>query len=108
MRDGIYSDDIYAQRVSATGAVQWTANGVALCTATGWQYYSVIVPDGVGGAIVTWLDGRSGFGYEVCAQRISPAGTVQWPADGMALCTAAWTQGPPGSVADGEGGAVVA
>ena len=29
--------DIYAQRISAGGTVQWTADGVALCTATGNQ-----------------------------------------------------------------------
>ena len=57
-RSGNY--DIYAQRISAGGAVQWTANGVALCTAAGSQYYPTIVSDGAGGAIVTWYDDRSG------------------------------------------------
>src|ERR1043166_4265878 len=42
--------DIYAQRVSAAGVPQWTADGVAM------------VSDGAGGAIVTWSDGRSGNG----------------------------------------------
>ena len=31
------SSDIYAQRINAAGVVQWTANGVAICTATGEQ-----------------------------------------------------------------------
>src|SRR5262249_34089539 len=31
------ASDIYAQRVSAAGAPQWTANGVALCTAANIQ-----------------------------------------------------------------------
>ena len=53
-RSGNY--DIYAQRVNASGAVQWAANGVALCTATGDQYSPRIVSDGAGGAIVTWED----------------------------------------------------
>ena len=46
--------DIYAQRVNASGVVQWGANGVALCTAAGGQQVPTIVSDGAGGAIVTW------------------------------------------------------
>ena len=98
---------IYAQRISAGGAVQWTANGVALCTVTGTQYATpTIVPDGAGGAIVTWFDGRSG-NYRVYAQRISAGGTVQWTADGVTLCTATGIQAYPAIVADGAGGAIV-
>ena len=44
--------DIYAQRVNASGAIQWTADGVALCTARGNQDYVWITIDGAGGAIV--------------------------------------------------------
>src|SRR5574342_572928 len=31
------SSDIYAQRINASGIVQWTADGVAICTATNDQ-----------------------------------------------------------------------
>ena len=100
--------DIYAQRISAAGTVQWTANGVALCTATGQQYCPTIAADGTGGAIITWFDGRSGTGqYDIYAQRISAGGTVQWTADGVALCTATSGQWYPTIVADGAGGAIV-
>ena len=58
IRSGNY--DIYAQRVNAAGVPQWTANGVALCTAANNQYSPTIVSDGAGGAIVTWYDYRSG------------------------------------------------
>src|SRR3989304_788331 len=34
-RNGDY--DIYAQRINASGDVQWTADGVPICTATGSQ-----------------------------------------------------------------------
>jgi len=50
--------DIYAQRVNASGAIQWAANGVILCTATAVQEYPKIISDGAGGAIVTWWDLR--------------------------------------------------
>jgi len=99
--------DIYAQRVSSTGTPQWTANGVALCTATGPQQYPVIAPDGLGGAIITWFDDRAG-NYDIYAQRISGAGNVQWTADGVALCTAAGEQAVFSIIPDGAGGAITA
>jgi predicted lipoprotein with Yx(FWY)xxD motif len=104
-RSGNY--DIYAQQVSASGAAQWTANGVALCTAAGDQYAYGIASDGAGGAIVTWYDYRSGTNYDIYAQRVNASGAVQWAADGVALCTAAGDQNSPGIVSDGAGGAIV-
>lgn len=102
--------DIYAQRVSGSGAPQWLANGVALCTAAGHQESPTLVPDGAGGAIVTWLDQRTGGDYtfsDIYAQRISAAGTPQWTANGVALCTAAGAQQAPTLVSDGSSGAIV-
>ncbi len=98
--------DIYAQRVNALGAAQWTTNGVALCTATDDQYAPQITSDGAGGAIVTWTDYRSG-NLDICAQRVNASGTVQWTRDGIALCTATGTQQYPTITSDGEGGAIV-
>ncbi|MFA4949184.1 MAG: T9SS type A sorting domain-containing protein, partial [Candidatus Krumholzibacteriia bacterium] len=99
--------DIYAQRVNASGVVQWTADGVALC-AVGWdQCNPTIVSDGAGGAIVTWDDSRSGGGYDIYAQRVNASGVVQWTANGVALCTATGYQYSPTIVSDGAGGAIV-
>jgi predicted lipoprotein with Yx(FWY)xxD motif len=103
-RSGPY--DIYVQRISAGGVIQWMANGVALCTATGYQTYPTIASDGAGGAIITWCDGRSGIG-DIYAQRISAGGAVQWTADGVALCAATGDQAYPTVTSDGAGGAVV-
>jgi hypothetical protein len=101
------NSDIYAQRISASGVAQWTANGVALCTAAGDQYYPTIVSDGAGGAIVTWYDLRSSSNPDVYAQRISASGVTQWTANGAAVCTAANDQAHPGIASDGAGGAIV-
>ena len=97
--------DMYAQKVSSGGGVQWAVNGVALCTAAGQQIYPAIAPDGAGGAIVAWSDVRNG-NYDVYAQRIAAAGLVQWTANGAALCTAAGNQGDVRIAADGAGGVV--
>ena len=105
-RNGSGNHDIYAQRISAGAAIQWTANGVALCTATGNQQYPVIVSDGAGGAIVTWMDWSSGL-PDLYAQWVSAGGAVQWIANGVALCTTTGEQSNPKIVSDGSGGAIV-
>ncbi len=99
--------DIYSQRVNASGAVQWTADGVALCTANGNQLSPEIASDGAGGAIVTWHDWRSGNNGDIYAQRVNSSGSVQWPTDGAAVCTATGDQKFPTIVSDGAGGAIV-
>ena len=99
--------DIYAQRVDAAGAPQWTADGVAICTAAGNQNRSTLVTDGAGGAIVTWRDYRSGTNWDIYAQRVDAAGAPQWTLDGVALCTASGSQIYPAIVSDGAGGAIV-
>ncbi len=104
-RSGNY--DIYAQRVNASGALQWTANGVALCKATGQQSSPMIISDGAGGAIVTWTDRRSGTNYDIYAQSVNISGAVQWTANGVALCTAGGDQQNPTIDSDGAGGAIV-
>ena len=99
--------DIYAQRVNAAGTPQWTGDGVALCTAAGSQYFPTIESDGASGAIVTWQDFRSGTGFDIYAQRVNAAGTPQWSADGVALCTAPYDQQVPTIASDGAGGAII-
>lgn len=97
--------DVYAQRVSAAGAPQWTPDGVALCTSAGHQTYPMIVSDGSGGAIAGWHDLRSGVS-DVFARRINAAGAPQWTAGGVALCTTPGERGNLSMVADGVGGAI--
>jgi hypothetical protein len=99
-------NDIYVQRVNASGAVQWTTDGLALCTATQNQWYPMIISDDAGGAIITWDDWRSGT-YDVYAQRVNASGVVQWTANGVALCTATGAQDYPKIASDGAGGAIV-
>ncbi len=99
--------DIYAQRVNASGAPQWTANGVAICTATGDQASPTIVSDGSGGAIITWQDYRNGSDYDIYSQRVNASGAPQWTANGVAVCTATGNQSNPIIVSDGSGGAII-
>ncbi len=99
--------DIYAQRIDASGNIQWVANGVAICTALGQQWYPKIVNDDSNGAIITWGDERSGNDYDVYAQRISGSGNILWTANGLPICTASDSQLDPVIVSDGSGNAII-
>jgi len=101
--------DVYARRIDVTGAALWSADGVAICTATEEQGLPAIVADGSGGAVVTWHDNRTpANAFDIYAQRINSTGAVQWTGDGVALCKAARNQMSPAIAADGSGGAIVA
>ena len=74
--------DIYAQRISAAGAVEWTPDGVALCTAPDIQQFPTLASDGANGAIVAWEDYRSGTS-DVYAQRVQANGELGGGAVGV-------------------------
>ncbi len=101
-------NDIYAQRISASGSVRWTGNGTQICQVSySEQEKPGMVPDGLGGAIIIWQDMRNGT-YDVYAQRIDASGAVLWAANGIPVCTAANDQINVRAVPDGAGGAIVA
>ncbi|MGD1047641.1 MAG: T9SS type A sorting domain-containing protein [Candidatus Krumholzibacteriaceae bacterium] len=101
---GTDSSSVYAQKLDPSGAVQWAADGVAVCSTPAFRYPQ-IVSDGAEGAIVAWCDARNWL--KVYARRIDASGTVQWPVDGVPLCTAPSDQERPQMVSDGAGGAIV-
>jgi len=98
--------NVYAQRINAAGQVQWTANGVAVCTASGSQSAVDMTSDGISGAIIAWKDLRS-TSYDVYAQKINLAGIIQWAANGIGIVTSSGVQLNPNAVGDGSGGAII-
>jgi hypothetical protein len=106
VRSGTY--DVYAQRISGAGVAQWTANGVAIATATANQRNPVIVSDGAGGAIMAWEDTRFTTAGDLYGQRVNALGVAQWTAGGIPLCTVTNAQLEPRMIADGTGGAILA
>jgi hypothetical protein len=101
------NSDIFAQRVNAAGAPQWTADGIGVCTAANTQYYQAIVADGVGGAIIAWTDFRNGIDDNLYAQRLSAAGTGLWNFNGTLVCGAINEQVIPTLVSDGAAGVII-
>ena len=99
--------DIYAQRVNSTGAVQWTATGVIICTASGDQIFSQLTSDGNNGAYITWEDHRNAGNSDIYAQRIASNAALNWAATGYEICTIANDQLRPFLVSNGNLGAIV-
>ncbi len=99
--------DIYAQRVNSTGAVQWTATGIIICTSAGDQIKSQLVSDGNNGAYITWEDHRNIGNSDIYAQRIASNAAIFWPATGYPICTMSSDQLNPMIVSNGNLGAIV-
>ena len=105
-RNGVHHD-IYVQKINANGTPAWSANGVALCTATGLQDEPRIIDDGAGGAIVAWHDYRSGD-VDVYARAINFLGTPVWTANGVGVAVhAGTTQESARIIRDGAAGAIL-
>ena len=100
--------NLFAQRVSATGAVLWAPGGVPVCTQAGTQSYETACSDGSGGIIIAWSDYRSLAGdADIYAQRINAAGVVQWTVNGVPLSVQPNDQVYENICSDGAGGAIV-
>ena len=78
------NDDLYAQRINASGTKLWTpSNGVLLppyivgSTAPGSQRAPRVVSDGIGGAVVTYMD-LGGNSWDISATRLDTDGNQHW------------------------------
>lgn len=99
--------DIYAQKLNSTGQAQWTTNGTPICTAKNDQLDPVLIQNQIGGAILTWIDQRTG-NPDIFTQWINSTGSPQWAPNGTAVCTAKDVQWAPRICTDGHGGAFIA
>lgn len=107
-RDGLYEPwgDLYAQRVDASGAVLWAADGAPIRTIGEQKDLARMISDGAGGAIINWQE-YDGTKWRVRAQRVNPSGTMLWGPDGVCVRATEWDQKFNSIAADGTGGAVI-
>ena len=89
--------DLYAQRVSAAGATQWTANGVTVCNAIDTQSEPSIVAGAGGSSYVVWTDLRNWAtsGADLFGQGLNASGAALWAANGVTLVGAVNDQSTP-------------
>jgi hypothetical protein len=106
-RNGLTNNDVFAQRLNASGVAQWTANGVLVCGEASDQQQPAIASDGASGAVLGWVDVRAG-GAQIYAQRVNAAGVPQWTADGVPLTNVLGNKSRPVMAPDGAGGAIAA
>jgi hypothetical protein len=100
--------DVYCQRINSGGTALWAENGVAICNSQSDQTGPCIATDGAGGAMIAWVDSRSGlFNKDIYAQRITSAGIAAWKANGEEVCTAPDDQKSPAITEDDKGGAII-
>ena len=99
--------DIYAQRVTGNGNIQWQEGGVLICGMEGDQDQVKLWNDGENGAIIVWRDRRSGGYTDIYAQRVNAAGQPLWTPYGELICGAGGNQEEPRVVHDGVKGAIV-
>jgi hypothetical protein len=96
--------DIYAQRVNGSGVVQWTADGVAVCDAQGFQSHPYAAPSDDGGAYIAWNDFQVD---DIFGQKLSAFGEPYWTANGIPMCNAAESQSNVRIVEDEVGTAYI-
>jgi len=104
------SFDLYAQRISSSGSLDWTESGVPLTRAPNSQGLNsnvVAIADGLGGAFVAWSDRTS---RDVYLQHVDASGAIPfgWPADGLAIATTTGDESNPALALDDAGGVFIA
>jgi hypothetical protein len=109
-RGGPGNSDIYVQRLNSDGTPTWANDGLGICTAPGDQLFARIVPDGAGGALIAWQDGRFAPETRLFAQRVTDTGLVfpGWPGDGRLVADTNLVVEPAAMIAGGDGGAYFA
>jgi hypothetical protein len=117
-------DRVFAQRVNAAGSLLWGPTGVPIANSDSVQYLSGTVPDGHGGAILTWLDTRRAPPpgsphslhavlkthphFDLFGQRLNADGAMQWDPGGVPVCADSGDRNGGILVGDGAGGVIVA
>jgi len=99
--------NIYMQRISETGNLLWPPEGKLVCNNSGHQFGAMLVEDSKGGALLCWVDARSGDDFDLYGQRIGGNGNLLWP-DSTIICNALGSQFFPHCIADGNSGMFIA
>jgi hypothetical protein len=71
--------DLYAQRLTSSGTILWTHDGVVVSesgTIPDYQGEQSVLPDGTGGAFLAWQDRRNGVADYVFLGCLDPLGVV--------------------------------
>lgn len=98
--------DVYAQRMSGSGAMLWDQDGVEVAGVQGDQLVPSVIADGRGGAIIAWRDLRADPESDLYTQSLDAAGRPRWTPGGTPLFAGSGTQLLRRPVPAGQGGAI--
>src|SRR5882672_4363401 len=105
------SADLYAQRITASGAnvAGWPAAGLPICRDLLYQVPPVMCSDGAGGAYIALQNGRGGSMALVAVTRVTGAGVFApgWSECGYALGDGTWHEADPRIARSDAGGVLV-
>jgi len=105
--------EIWAQRIDYNGTPRWGVDQKGLKigstnVGSGWQP-AYIISDGIAGgngAIIAWVDGRSG-NDDIYAQKVTQIGGRPWGTEGRLVCGNPGNQNEIELTTDGANGAIV-
>ena len=103
---------IYAQRINASGVIQWTAGGDSVTTVPGDQNLPAAISDGAGGVIVSWVNSWGDevhelFYDDIYVQRIDENGNLLWGPGGVLVRSDSTGVLWPKLALDSSGGVVI-
>ena len=100
--------------LASTGLAAWSTSpsvNLPVRVATGGASNPMIIPDGSGGALLAWSDGRNSgvTGDDIYAAHILKNGTMDpaWPVNGLLVCNATGDQEIGALVSDNAGGMII-
>ena len=106
---GVSDSNVFAQHLQPDGQPLWGNAGVNVITGTDFQGGPRVIPDGYGGAIVSWVDtvdNSSDTEWSLYTQRLDAAGSVQWNHDGIKIADHSGMRGDSALVSDSWHGMV--
>jgi hypothetical protein len=105
-----FNNSIFVNRIDSNGNLPWGIGGISLTPDTTIAWSPVdIAPDGAGGALVCWTDGRDALvnSRDIYAQRLDANGNHLWTYFGAEVYAGPEEQDYPLIVSDSTGGAVI-
>lgn len=99
--------NVYAQRLSAAGVLQWGPLGLAAAKTSDEQKEAQLLANPAGGIFLIWEDARHDKG-DIYAQHLNSEGRQMWSPAGLALMQAEQGQYRPRAAVESAGGLLCA
>ncbi|HNT52118.1 MAG TPA: FlgD immunoglobulin-like domain containing protein, partial [Candidatus Syntrophosphaera sp.] len=98
--------ELRLQKIDAAGQLLWAAGGIAVTESQAWKYDLRLIPDQLGGVILSWTDELQGY-LHTQAQSYAADGSRRWQEGGINLTNQEYYT-ITSVQADGQNGIVIA